>query len=226
MKKINFNIKNMIVALLLSLLVPTFDFPKAYTLRWENEDYFIKPKHLTSAELQKFVEEKIITEEQANKIEEFLKKHEEEKKEEKEKFQKMDDKQRENYLEQNYKKRPDIFGDLVSSKIITEEQANRIKEMIQRNHENKLQEVLKKEISKGTITSEQLTKINEFLSKKKEEKAKLESMSPEERKAYCASKKPKDLFTELKEAGIINESQKEALSKALHDNFNNKKPEN
>ena len=137
----------------------------------------------------------------------------------------MDEKQREHYLEQNYKKRPDIFGDLVSSKIITEEQANKIKEMMKRNRESKLQEVLKNEASKGTISSEQLAKINEFIEKKKEEKAKLQGMSPEQRKAYWAAKEPKDLFTELKEAGIITEAQREALSKAIHNNLN-KKPSN
>lgn len=214
-----------VATLLLSLLLPAFVSPLASTIKPGCEDYFIKPKHLTSGELQKLVEEKIITQEQADKIKEYLKKRLEEKKEEMNKLKEMDEKQREHYLEQNYKKRPDIFGDLVSSKIITEEQANKIKEMMKRNRESKLQEVLKNEASKGTISSEQLAKINEFIEKKKEEKAKLQGMSPEQRKAYWAAKEPKDLFTELKEAGIITEAQREALSKAIHNNLN-KKPSN
>ena len=208
MKKINLTTKIITATLLLSLSIPAFIFTQASSFVSETEECTLKNKPLTSPELQKFVEEKIITQEQADKIEEYLKKRLEEKKEEMDKLKKMDDKQRENYLEQNYKKRPDIFGDLVSSKIITKEQAAKIKEMMQRNRENKLQEVLKNEVSKGTIDSEQLSKINEFISKKKEEKAKLQGMSPEQRKAYWAGKRPKDLFTELKEAGIINESQR------------------
>jgi hypothetical protein len=226
MKKLNLTAKILAAALFLSLLIPVSILPQASSLVSENEDYIIKHKYLTSPELQKFVEEKIITQEQADKIEEYLKKHLEEKKKEMDKLKKMDDKQRENYLEQNYKKRPDIFGDLVSSKIITEEQANKIKEMMRRNRENKLQEVLKNEMSKGTINSEQLTKINDFLEKKREEKANLRKMSPEERKAYRGAKKGKDLFTELKEAGIINEAQREALSKAIYNNLNRRKPAN
>lgn len=215
----------MSMAVLLSLLIPTYVYPKTSSFIVETEDCIIKPMHLTAPELQNLVKEKIITQEQADKIVEYLKKRQEEYKKEMDKLKEMDGKQRENYLEQNYKKRPDIFGDLVSSKIITEEQANKIKEIMQRNRENKLQEVLKNEVSKGTISSEQLTKINEFLSKKKEEKAKLQAMTPAQRKAYWAGKKPKDLFTELKEAGIINEAQREALSKALHKELK-KKPDN
>lgn len=225
MNKINLSTRIMSMAVLLSLLIPTYIYPKASSFRVETEDCIIKPMHLTSPELQNLVKEKIITQEQADKIVEYLKKRQEEYKKEMDKLKEMDGKQRENYLDQNYKKRPDIFGDLVSSKIITEEQANKIKEIMQRNRENKLQEVLKNEVSKGTISSEQLTKINEFLSKKKEEKAKLQAMTPAQRKAYWAGKKPKDLFTELKEAGIINEAQREALSKELHKELK-KKPDN
>lgn len=79
MKKLNLMAKITVATLLLSLLLPAFVSPLASTIKPGCEDYFIKPKHLTSGELQKLVEEKIITQEQADKIKEYLKKRLEEK---------------------------------------------------------------------------------------------------------------------------------------------------
>lgn len=180
--------------------------------------------------LQSFVEEKIITQEQANKIEEFLKKRAVEKHSELEKLKDLSKEEREKYFKENYKSRPDIFGDLVSSKIITQDQANKIKESISRRRENKLQNVLKNEVSKGTISQEQLDKINKFIKDKKEakrlEREKVSSLPENERKAYLESsgRHQTDLLTELVSAEIITEKQKESLSKVLpsHPNIHQK----
>jgi hypothetical protein len=180
-----------------------------------------KYKEFKKPDLQSFVDEKIITQEQADKIEAFLKKRAEEKRAELEKLKNMNKEERENYIKENYKTRPDIFGDLVSSKIITSEQARKIKEIISRRREGMLQEVLKNEVSKGTINQEQLDKINQFISKKKEDKKllkeKFKAMSESERKAYweANSKIKTDILTELVNSGIITEQQKEELSRVL-----------
>ena len=172
-------------------------------------------------DLQSFVDEKIITQEQAKKIETFLEKRKEEKKAELDKLKKLSKEEREDYLKEHYKTRPDIFGDLVSSKIITQDQANKIKESISRRMDDKLQAVLKNEVSKGTINQEQLDKINQFIVKKKEEirlqREKIKALPDAERKAYWEATKETrtDFLTELVDEGIITEQQRDALSKSL-----------
>jgi Spy/CpxP family protein refolding chaperone len=181
-------------------------------------------------DLQSFVEEKIITQEQANKIEAFFEKRREENKAELDNLKKLSKEEREDYLKEHYKTRPDIFGDLVSSKIITQDQADKIKESISRRYDNKLQDVLKNEVSKGTIKQEQLDKINQFLVKKKEAKRlqrdKIKALPESERKAYWEAyrRNKTDLLSELVSEGIITEQQKEALSKVLPMHSYNKKP--
>lgn len=180
-----------------------------------------KQSFFKGPDLQIFVDEKIITQEQAKKIEDFLEKRRAEKKAELDKLKKLNKEEREDYLKEHYKTRPDIFGDLVSSKIITQDQADKIKESISRRIDDKLQDVLKNEVSKGTIKQEQLDKINQFIMRKKDEKRqqreKLKSLPEAERKAYWEANKGNrtDFLTELVEEGIITEQQKEALSKSL-----------
>ncbi|WP_163195670.1 DUF1682 domain-containing protein [Clostridium thermarum] len=218
--------RNLAVKIVTAVIVGTLLFPptaRAYSPNGAKPHHKASVKHkgFNKPDLQRFVDEKIITQEQAEKIEAFLKKRAEEKKAELEKIKNMSKEERENYIRENYKTRPDIFGDLVSSKIITSEQAQKIKEIISRHHGDILQEVLKNEVSKGTISQEQLDKINEFVKKKKEElkleKEKIKAMSEAERKAYWQAnyKNRTDILTELVNSGIITEQQKEELSKVL-----------
>ncbi|MDP4087866.1 MAG: hypothetical protein Q8930_01195 [Bacillota bacterium] len=179
------------------------------------------PKASLKDELQKFVDDKVITAEQAKKIEAFLQKKMEEKKAEHDKLKGMTEQEREKYIKENAGKRMDFFGELISSGIINKEQADKMKAELQNRREAKLQEILKMEVTKGTLKQEQLDKINEFLTKKKEERMneheKLKNMTEEERKHYISQhpKQKSDLLAELVSAGIISKEQGDALSRVL-----------
>lgn len=174
-----------------------------------------------NSDLQKFVDDKIITKEQADKIEEYFKKKREEHKAEFEKIRSMTKEEREKYIQNNLKQKKDPFDELVSSRIITKEQAEKLKDGFSKQRSESLQDTLKAEVSKGTISQEQLNKINEFMAKKREEREaeyeRLKKMNEEERKAYIAQhpKNKTDILTELVSSGIITKEQSDALSRVL-----------
>ncbi len=173
------------------------------------------------SDLQKFVDDKIITKEQADKIEEYFKKRREEHKSEFEKIKAMTKEEREKYIQNNRKQKKDPFDELISSGIITKEQAEKLKDGLSKQRNERLQDTLKEEVSKGTISQEQLNKINEYMAKKREEKSeeyeRMKKMNEAERKSYIAQhpKNKTDLLTELVSSGIITKEQSDALSRVL-----------
>lgn len=77
-------------------------------------------------------------------------------------------------------------------------------------------------VKDGTITQAQENKIVEFMNKKDEarkaEMEKVKAMTEEERKAYFEAKKTEErpnLFKELVDAGILNQTQADAAKKVL-----------
>lgn len=172
-------------------------------------------------ELQKFVDEKVITKDQAKKIEAFLEKRRSERKAEHEKLKSMTQAERDKYIQNNMNDRHDLFSELVSQGIINKDQAAKMKAELPKMKEARLQEILKGEVAKGTIKQEQLNKINEFMTKKKEERLneheKFRNMTEEEKKLYLYqhSKQKTDLLSELVASGIITKDQSDALSRVL-----------
>lgn len=172
-------------------------------------------------ELQKFVDQKVITKDQAKKIEAFLEKKRLERKAEHDKLKGMTKEERDKYIQNNMKERNDLFNELVSQGIINKDQAAKMKKELHKIKEARFQEILKTEVSKGTIKQEQLNKINEFMAKKKEERLdeqeKFRNMTDEERKLYLYQhpKQKNDLLSELVASGIITKEQSDALSRVL-----------
>jgi len=88
--------------------------------------------------VEKWVEQGIITQEQADKWKMFNKKYEEKIKQEKDKIRKMTKEERRAYFEQKKLEKRNYFDELVKEKIITQEQADKIKEKILESHKNKV----------------------------------------------------------------------------------------
>lgn len=90
--------------------------------------------------VDKWVEEGIISKEQADQWKEFNKKHAAERKKEMEKVKKMSEEERKAYFEKMRAAKKDYFSKLVEEGIITKEQAEQIKERISQRHKNKEKE--------------------------------------------------------------------------------------
>ncbi|MBZ4668020.1 MAG: hypothetical protein JG775_1172 [Defluviitaleaceae bacterium] len=112
------------------------------TLSVKTEAESVKKPHrkFYRCDVEQWVEQGIITKEQAEKWKEFNKKYEEQRKKELEKIRKMTKEERRVYFEKKKQQKKDYFDELVKEKIITQEQADKIKEQILQNHQNKEKE--------------------------------------------------------------------------------------
>ena len=181
--------------------------------------------------LDAFVKDGTITQAQENKIVEFMNKKDEARKAEMEKVKAMTEEERRAYFEANKATlKTDMFKELVAQGIINQTQADKIKTALPQGREYKGGMKVKIDfttafdslVKDGTITQAQEDKIVEFMKKKDEarkaEMEKVKAMTEEERKAYFEAKKTEErpnLFKELVDAGILNQTQADAAKKVL-----------
>lgn len=181
-----------------------------------------------------FVEDGTISQEQADKIKEFMKSKMEEKKTKLDKIKDKIKEAKEAFLKQQLKDKEDKLNELVTAGIISQEQANKIMEkmpqgdrkMIMKggNFEAPVEKItasLSTLVEKGTINQETADKIKDFIAKKQEERKaefeKMKDMTKEERQALI-SKLPKektDLCNEMVTAGIITSEQADAIKQEM-----------
>lgn len=88
-------------------------------------------------DVERWVKEGIISQEQADRWKAFNDKHEKEKKKEKKKVKNMTESERKAYFEKRRSEKKGHFDELVNEGIITEEQADQIKEKIIQRHKSK-----------------------------------------------------------------------------------------
>lgn len=120
-----------------------------------------------------------------------------------------------------------ILEDLVEEEIITEEEAEVIKEAGEElkaaEKAEKFDEILESLIDEGTIDEDEKDEIVAFIEEKEEEKEAereaVEAMTDEERQEYFEEKreegKGNDAISEMVEDGIITEEQAEALKELM-----------
>lgn len=186
----------------------------------EKPEKLWKSRAITS-ELENLVSDKVITKDQASKIEAFVKERKEKRKAELDNLKKLSKEERQKYIKEHFVNKPDILEELVSNSIISKEQADVIRTRMEKKSRLRLHEVLSSEVAKGTITQEQSDKIAAFFDKKHEERkaklANIRTMSESERKAYFQQHpRPKQtIMDELVTEGIITTKQKDALIKAI-----------
>lgn len=179
--------------------------------------------------LDKLVTSSTITQEQENKILDYLKQKETEKKAEMGKVKNMTQEQRKAYFASNPKQKVDLANELVTAGIVSKEQADSVVKALhpangfkkQEMNTEKVKAKFDKLVSSSVITQEQEDKILDYIKQKdterKAEMNKVKSMTEAERKAYFASnpKQKTDLLSDLVKSGIITQDQADAIKKAM-----------
>ncbi|WP_097026492.1 hypothetical protein [Clostridium peptidivorans] len=188
------------------------------------------------AQLESLVESGTITKEQSDKITEFINQKNEERKAEMEKVNSMNAEERMAYFKsQNDAKKTDMLKELVDNKIISQEQADKLKASlseeigrgkgidyrIKNNCEN-LKTTLDTLVESGKITQSQEDKIISFMNEKRElkkaEMEKVKNMTEDERKTYFESQKSvekNDMFKELVDNGTLTQTEVDVIKAAL-----------
>jgi len=126
----------------------------------------------------------------------------------------------------NMSHRPDPLEKAVSGGIITQAQADTIRQAVRERAEKQRQERLQARldglVKQGTITNEQASAIvQQFAGFKKErqaEKEKIKAMSPEKRRELMKDRKASRInpLKALVEAGTLTQEQADQIMKALH----------
>lgn len=181
--------------------------------------------------LDSLVKSGTITQAQEDKILSLIKQKEDERKAEMEKVKNMTEEQRKEYFKQNkVKAKGDIFKELVEQNVITQQQADTIKNTIFDKNKDKRKDFkggnfktfLDNQVKAGVITQDEENKIISYMNKKAEDKKaemeKIKSMTDEERKAYFENKKSQtksDLFKELVDNGILTQTKADSLMKNM-----------
>jgi hypothetical protein len=158
--------------------------------------------------------------------------------EERTKIDAMTEAERKEYFsEEKDQKKGDPFSELVSQEIITQTQADSIKEAMPKyDKEEKGEKGYKGErrsfglnetklaslVTNGTIDQEAADKITAYVksleTEREAEKTKVDAMTEEEKQEYFSSKKGEervDLFTDLVDKGIITQTQADAIKAAM-----------
>lgn len=181
----------------------------------EKEEYktiVIKHKHYLEEAVQKLVKEGSLTREKADKILEYKQKRKDE-------FKKLPIEQRKQMKKQG--KRGSLLKELVQEGIITQEEANAIREKLLEMKEARFADGMQSLVDKGVLTPNDINNIRSYLLKVREERKatveKLRSMTPEERKAYFKEHKNerKDILIKMVEDKVITKEQAEEIRKAI-----------
>lgn len=208
---------------------------KNYSLTAFNKetDNNTKPLNCKNAEekkaaLDKLVKDKTITQEQEDRIIEYMNEKKEKREAEKEKMKSMTEAERKEYLSTRPRNKSGFLKDLVDGGVITKAQASAIKKALparhHKGHGKSLEQIngeLNKLVQSQTITKDQEDKIMDYLSKRKADRKaeidKIKNMTEEERTEYFKTrpKENQDFFKELVDNKIIDENQAEAIKKAI-----------
>lgn len=169
------------------------------------------------------VSEDIISQTTADKISASIEAEKSEKQAAMEKVKNMTDDERKAYFEDKRsgtEKPAGMLEQLVEDGILTQDQADKIKEYNQQAMLEKQKEQFQALVDKGTLTSGNVDKILEFISAQKEERQaemeKVKDMTDDERKAYfeekrTSSKKPAGMLEQLVEDGVLTKEKADAL---------------
>ena len=160
----------------------------------------------------KLVQEGKLSKEKADKILEFKEKRAEE-------FKKMTKEQRQ--LLRKEGKRSSLLMELIQEKIITEAEAQIIKNKLREMKDTRLNEGLQGLVDKGVLTSKDIDNIRSYMLKVREERKesidKLKSMTPEQKEEYFKEykKSRKDILDKMIDAKVITKKQAEEIRKAI-----------
>ena len=119
------------------------------------------------------------------------------------------------------KKQGSLLGDMVSNGIITEDEAQLIKEKLREMKEKRMNDGMQSLLDKGVLTQKDIENIRSYMLKVREEREaqieKLKTMTEEERKEYFAKAKKdrKDILTRMVEDKVITKEQAEEIRKAI-----------
>jgi Tfp pilus assembly protein PilP len=198
----------------------------------------VNPSQDWSVQLKELVAAGTITQATADKVQTYVNEQHAAMKAEMEKMQSMTAEERKTYLENNKidtPKRLDLFSSMVEKAILTQTEADAIKEKLNINHKGNVMiskerlgkdwsTELKELVAAGTITQSSADKIQTYIAEQqtaaKAEMDKVKSMTEAERKAYFESKKSDitqkhDLLSTLVEKGIITQTEADTV-KAAH----------
>lgn len=162
--------------------------------------------------VNKLVQEGKLTKEKADKILEYKRQKAEEFKKQT-KWQNRD-------LQKSGKK-GSLLYELKKDGIVTEAEAQAIKEKLREMKDARIADGLQGLVEKGVLNAKDLDNIKSYLVKAREERKeafeKLKKMSPEERKQYFkeCKKDRKDILTKMVEDKVITEEQAKEIRKAI-----------
>lgn len=193
---------------------------------------------LNQNSLESLVSNGSIDQATADKITAYMKTMETKREEERTKIDAMTEAERKEYLSaEKDQKKGDPFSELVSQGIITQTQADSIKEAMPKyNKEENGKKGYKGErrgfglnetklaslVTNGTIDQEVADDITAYVksleTERETEKTKVDAMTEEERQEYFSSKKGEarvNLFTDLVNKGIVTQTQADAIKAAM-----------
>ncbi|WMJ80007.1 hypothetical protein RBU49_14230 [Clostridium sp. MB40-C1] len=188
-----------------------------------NEKKYEQIQKVLESVLKDSVASQTITQDESNKVLEYIKSKSNEAKNFNENSKVKKDKNIEN--KSNDKIRVGIFEELVEKGILTKEKADAVKVKMDNNMEvardKELKEKLAKLVEKKTITQDQLDKILSAIKEesniRKSDFEKMKNMTEEQRKEYIKTIKSqhKDLIKGIVESGVITEAQEKSVREVL-----------
>jgi uncharacterized protein YutE (UPF0331/DUF86 family) len=160
----------------------------------------------------KLVQEGKLSKEKADKILEFKEKRAEE-------FKKLTKEQRQ--LLRKEGKRSSLLKELIQEGIITEAEAQLIKDKLREMKDARLNEGLQSLVEKGVLTPTDIDNIRSYMLKVREERKesidKLKSMTPEQKEEYFREykKSRKDILNKMVDDKVITKKQAEEIRKVI-----------
>lgn len=191
-----------------------------------NKEMNMTPMKGMTETLASLVKAGTITQEQSDKINEYLTAKQTARKAEADKIKNMTAEERKAYFEANKpNQKVDFLKDLVDQKVITQDQADAIKKAMPKMNkpgQRGMKLNLDAQVKAGVITQAEADKIKAYMDQKRTDRQaemdKVKAMTEEERATYFKDKKAEakvDLFSELVKQGILSQEKADALKAAV-----------